>query len=180
MIDSIVAFTNELSRYIIPFLIAGIPLYGLLIKKVSVYECFVDGAKDGFTIAVRIIPYLVAILVAIGMFRASGTLDLILSALTPLLNFLGFPPENLPLALMRPLSGSGSIGLLSDLVNQHGADSLIAKIFASRGPFIEENFLKASYTFLKSSRDIVSRFIPFSLFITIFIELNIGIISLLI
>ena len=140
MIDSIVAFTNELSRYIIPFLIAGIPLYGLLIKKVSVYECFVDGAKDGFTIAVRIIPYLVAILVAIGMFRASGTLDLILSALTPLLNFLGFPPENLPLALMRPLSGSGSIGLLSDLVNQHGADSLITKIGATMFGSIETTF----------------------------------------
>ena len=90
MIDTLVGFTNELSRYIIPFLLAGIPLYGLIIKKVEVYECFVEGAKDGFTIAIRIIPYLVAILVAIGMFRASGTLDMILSLLTPLLNVLGF------------------------------------------------------------------------------------------
>ena len=140
MIDTLVAFTNELSRYIIPFLLAGIPLYGLIIKKVEVYECFVDGAKDGFTIAIRIIPYLVAILVAIGMFRASGTLDMILSLLTPLLNVLGFPPENLPLALMRPLSGSGSICLLSDLVNQHGADSLIAKIGATMFGSTETTF----------------------------------------
>jgi len=140
MIDSIVAFTNELSRYIIPFLLTGIPFYGLFIKKVKVYECFVDGAKDGFTIAIRIIPYLVAILVGIGMFRASGTLDIILSLLTPLLNAIGFPPENLPLALMRPLSGSGSIGLLSDLVNQHGADSLIAKIGATMFGSTETTF----------------------------------------
>ena len=140
MIDTLVGFTNELSRYIIPFLLAGIPLYGLIIKKVEVYECFVEGAKDGFTIAIRIIPYLVAILVAIGMFRASGTLDMILSLLTPLLNVLGFPPENLPLALMRPLSGSGSIGLLSDLVNQHGADSLIAKIGATMFGSTETTF----------------------------------------
>ena len=79
----------------------------------------------------RIIPYLVAILVAVGMFRASGALDLLLQAMAPLLNFIGFPPENLPLALMRPLSGSGSLGLLTDLVNEHGADSLYAKIGAT-------------------------------------------------
>ena len=72
MIDSFVGSVNEISKYIIPFLLVGIPFYGLVIKKVKVYESFVEGAKDGFTIAVRIIPYLVAILVAIGMFRASG------------------------------------------------------------------------------------------------------------
>jgi spore maturation protein B len=65
------------------------------------------------------------------MFRASGALDLLLSALAPVLNFVGFPPENLPLALMRPLSGSGSLGLLTDLVNEHGVDSMFAKIGAT-------------------------------------------------
>ena len=70
MIDNIVLFTNELSRYIIPLMLVMIPFYGLVFKKVKVYESFVEGAKDGFDIAVRIIPYLVAILVAIGMFRA--------------------------------------------------------------------------------------------------------------
>ena len=79
MIDNFVIFTNEISRYIIPLLLVMIPFYGLVFKKIKVYESFVDGAKDGFNIAIRIIPYLVAILVAIGMFRASGALELLLN-----------------------------------------------------------------------------------------------------
>ena len=140
MIDNLVASTNELSRYIIPILLVGIPFYALAVKKIKVYESFVEGAKDGFTIAVRIIPYLVAILVAIGMFRASGALDMLLTLLSPVLNAIGFPPENLPLALMRPLSGSGSLGLLTDLINQHGAESLIAKIGATMFGSTETTF----------------------------------------
>ncbi len=138
--ENILIIINEISKYIIPLLLVGIPLYGLLVKKVKVYEAFVEGAKDGFTIAVRIIPYLVAILVAIGMFRASGALDVMLTVLGPLLNAIGFPPENLPLALMRPLSGSGSLGLLTDLVNQYGADSLLAKIGATMFGSTETTF----------------------------------------
>jgi len=131
MIESIVGSLNAGAKYIIPLLLVGIPFYALSVKKVKVYEVFVVGAKDGFTIAVRIIPYLVAILVAVGMFRASGALDLLLNFLAPVLNLIGFPPENLPLAMMRPLSGSGSLGLLTDLVNEHGADSMPAKIGAT-------------------------------------------------
>jgi len=138
--ESTLKLINEISKYIIPFLLVGIPLYGLLVKKVKVYEAFVEGAKDGFTIAVRIIPYLVAILVAIGMFRASGALDVMLTVLAPVLNAIGFPPENLPLALMRPLSGSGSLGLLTDLVNEYGADSLFAKIGATMFGSTETTF----------------------------------------
>ena len=140
MIEKLIIFTNEFSRYIIPILLVGIPFYGLAVKKVKVYESFVEGAKDGFTIAVRIIPYLVAILVAIGMFRASGALDMLLTMLSPILKAIGFPPENLPLALMRPLSGSGSLGLLTDLVNQHGTDSLVAKIGATMFGSTETTF----------------------------------------
>ncbi len=140
MMDSFIGGLNEFSKYIIPFLLVGIPFYGLVVKKVKVYESFVEGAKDGFTIAVRIIPYLVAILVAIGMFRASGALDLLLNYLSPVLSIIGFPPENLPLALMRPLSGSGSLGLLTDLVNQHGPESLIAKIGATMFGSTETTF----------------------------------------
>ena len=117
-----------------------IPFYGLVFKKIKVYESFVDGAKDGFDIAVRIIPYLVAILVAIGMFRASGALEILLTTMAPLLQYIGFPPENLPLALMRPLSGSGSLGLLTDLINEHGPDSLIAKIGATMFGSTETTF----------------------------------------
>ena len=140
MISSFLDGINELSKYIIPFLLVGIPYYGLVLKKIKVYESFVEGAKDGFTIAVRIIPYLVAILVAIGMFRASGALDLLLNFLSPVLSMIGFPAENLPLALMRPLSGSGSLGLLTDLINVHGPDSLIAKIGATMFGSTETTF----------------------------------------
>ena len=131
MIESIIGGLNAGAKYIIPLLLVMIPFYALSIKKIPVYEVFVDGAKDGVFIAVKIIPYLVAILVSVGMFRASGALDLLLNFLSPALNYLGFPPETLPLALMRPLSGSGSLGLLSDLVNQYGPDSLFAKIGAT-------------------------------------------------
>ena len=104
MIDSFILLTNQISKYIIPFLLVGIPFYGLVFKKIKVYESFVDGAKDGFDIAVRIMPYLIAILVAIGMFRASGAMELFISSISPILNAIGFPPENVPLAIMRPLS----------------------------------------------------------------------------
>ncbi len=140
MLESIITAFNTAAKYIIPGLLVLIPLYGLFVKKIKVYEVFVEGAKDGFTIAVRIIPYLVAILVAIGMFRASGALDLMLKFMAPVLNAIGFPPENVPLALMRPLSGSGSLGLLTDLVNTYGADSLIAKIGATMFGSTETTF----------------------------------------
>ena len=140
MIDSFILTTNQISKYIIPFLLVGIPFYGLVFKKIKVYESFVDGAKDGFDIAVRIMPYLIAILVAIGMFRASGALELFISLISPFLNAIGFPPENVPLAIMRPLSGSGSLGLFTDLVNEYGTDSLFTKIGATMFGSTETTF----------------------------------------
>ena len=140
MIDNVIVFTNQISRYIIPFLLVGIPFYGLIIKKVKVYESFVDGAKEGFEISLKIIPYLVAILVAIGMFRASGAMEQLIYFLTPILNIIGFQPENLPLAIMRPLSGSGSLGLFTDLVNQYGVDSIYTKIGATMFGSTETTF----------------------------------------
>ena len=140
MIDNVIVFTNQISRYIIPFLLVGIPFYGLIIKKVKVYESFVDGAKEGFEISLKIIPYLVAILVAIGMFRASGAMEQLIYFLTPILNIIGFPPENLPLAIMRPLSGSGSLGLFTDLVNQYGVYSIYTKIGATMFGSTETTF----------------------------------------
>ena len=140
MLESVADIFNTGAKYVIPLLLCGIPFYGLVVKKVKVYEVFVDGAQEGFTIAVRIIPFLVAMLVAIGMFRASGMLDWLLAALSPLLNIIGFPPENLLLALMRPLSGSGSFGLFADLVEQYGPDSLPAKIGATMFGSTETTF----------------------------------------
>lgn len=118
----------------IPVLIAIFPLYGL-IKGVRVYEVFVDGAKEGFNLAVRIIPYLVAILFAIGMFRASGLMELLTDGLSPVLTWIGVPPEVVPMAIVRPLTGSGSIGVLGDIAAEYGSDSRItwtaAAIFGS-------------------------------------------------
>lgn len=140
MLESIADIFNTGAKYVIPLLLVGIPFYGLVIKKVKVYEVFVEGARDGFNIAIRIIPFLVAILVAIAMFRASGALDVFIKALSPALNLIGFPPENLLLALMRPLSGSGSFGLLADLVKEYGPDSLFAKIGATMFGSTETTF----------------------------------------
>jgi len=113
-----------LSILAIPFIILFFLSYGY-VKKVRVYESFVEGAKEGFEVGVKIIPYLVAMLVAIGMFRASGALDVLIWGLKPFTNLIGMPSEELPMAFMRPLSGSGSIGIMTDLMKTHGPDSLI-------------------------------------------------------
>ena len=119
-------FVGAGSKLAIPFVLSFFPLYAAL-RGVRVYEEFVGGAKEGFEVAIRIVPYLVAILVAIGMFRAAGGIDLISKSLGPALGFVGFPPDLLPLALMRPLSGSGSLGVFTELVKNAGPDSLIAR-----------------------------------------------------
>lgn len=108
----------------IPFLIFSFLTFGL-IKKVKVYEKFVEGAKEGFNVAVRIIPYLVAMLAAIGIFRFGGAMDLLVYILNPITNFIGMPAEALPMALMRPLSGSGSLGIMTEIIKTHGPDSLL-------------------------------------------------------
>lgn len=98
------------------------------------YETFIDGAKEGFKTAVTIIPYLVAILVAIGMFRASGAMDFVTDGMTWVVNAMGFNSDwvaALPTAIMKPLSGSGSRGLMVDLMNTYGPDSFVARVSAS-------------------------------------------------
>jgi spore maturation protein B len=115
---------NIISVVAIPFLIMLFLGWGFF-KKVKVYEVFIEGSKDGFNVAVKIIPYLVAMLVAIGIFRASGAMDLVIAALAPITNLIGMPPETLPLAILRPLSGSGSLGLMTELMKVHGPDSFI-------------------------------------------------------
>ena len=118
---------DAISKLSIPFLLAGFPLYATL-RRVKVYEEFVDGAKEGFDVAIRIIPYLVAILVAIGMFRAAGGIDIVSNALKPVMAAVKFPPELLPMVLMRPLTGSGTLGMFTELVKQCGPDSLISRM----------------------------------------------------
>lgn len=120
---------DAISRYSIPFVFVGIIAYGLT-KKVKVYESFTEGAKEGFYTAVRIIPFLVAMLVAIGVFRASGAMGLLTKALSPITKVLGIPPETLPMAFMRPLSGGGAQGIMTELINTYGPDSLIGRTAA--------------------------------------------------
>ena len=108
----------------IPMLILIFIGYGA-IKKVKVYEMFIEGAKEGFNVAIRIIPYLVAMLVAIGIFRAGGAMEILIYILTPITNLIGMPAEALPMALMRPLSGSGSLGVMAEIIATHGPDSMI-------------------------------------------------------
>lgn len=127
--DAVRAGITLLSAFVIPLILVGFPLYGLY-KRVPVYESFVEGAKEGFAVAVRIIPYLVAILFAIAMFRASGAMDFLVAALSPVLGLIGFPVEVLPMAIVRPLTGSGSAGLVVDMVNEYGEDSLFVKMAA--------------------------------------------------
>lgn len=130
---------SVLSYFVIPAIIVGFPLYGLY-KKVPVYESFVDGAKEGFEVAVRIIPYLVAILFAIGMFRASGAMDFLVETLDPVLALIGFPAEVLPMAIVRPLTGSGSAGIVVDMINEFGEDSIFVKMAATMFGSTETTF----------------------------------------
>jgi spore maturation protein B len=120
-------FSAIASNVIFLSFLVGIPVYGSF-KRVKVYESFVDGAKEGFEVAVRIIPYLVAILVVVGMFRASGAMKLITEAIPGVLNALGLSPEVLSLILIRPLSGAASLGLLGEIITTHGADSYQARL----------------------------------------------------
>jgi spore maturation protein SpmB len=122
-----VRVVNSISKLAIPFLLAGFPLYAAL-RRVKIYEEFVEGAKEGLEVGLRIIPYLVAILVAIGMFRAAGGIDLISHALGPMLAMVGFPSDLLPLALMRPLSGSGALGVFTELVKHCGPDNVVSRM----------------------------------------------------
>lgn len=122
-----VAVISALSEWAIPALIFFIPVYAFL-RRVGVYESFVTGAQEGFATAVKIIPFMVGMLVAIGVFRASGAMDIFAAWLNPLVQPLGLPAELLPLAIMRPLSGGGALGITAELINTHGPDSLVGRL----------------------------------------------------
>jgi len=121
---------ETVSLWAIPVLLVFIPLVAMT-RKVKVYDVFIDGAKEGFDVAVKIIPFLVGILVAIGMFRGSGAMELLTRALQPLMTATNFPAELMPLAILRTLTGSGSLAFATDLVKTHGPDSLIGRMAAT-------------------------------------------------
>ncbi len=114
-------------KAMIPIIVVSITTYGM-IKKVKVYECFVEGAKEGLAICVRIFPYLLAMLVAVGVFRESKALDYFIYIVKPVVKFIGLPPEVVPLVLVKPLSGSGAMGIFAEILNNFGADTYIGRV----------------------------------------------------
>lgn len=118
---------NYIIKAIIPIIIFGITTYGM-VKRVKVYECFVEGAKEGLLICVKIFPYLLAMLVAVGVFRESRALDYFISLIKPIVKLIGLPPEVVPLVLIKPLSGSGALGIFAEILNNFGADSYIGRV----------------------------------------------------
>jgi spore maturation protein B len=133
------AILRIVSDWAIPA-IAGVIVLAALLRRVKIYEVFVEGAKDGFQVGVRIIPYLVAILCAIAFFRASGAMEILLNFLSPITQWLGVPSEALPMALVRPLSGSGALGIMSETIKTHGPDSFIGRVVSTMMGSTETTF----------------------------------------
>ena len=130
---------NQVSNIIFLGFIVGIPLYAA-IKKINVFDAFVSGAKQGFEVSISIMPYLIAMMVAIGMLRSSGFFELMYQWLSPFLEVIGMPAELLPLALIRPFSGSASTGVMAELIHEHGGNSFIAKTAATMMGSTETTF----------------------------------------
>lgn len=134
-----VAMRDLGSHWLMPLLIAGLLLVGLA-RRVRVYESMVAGAREGLDVAVRIVPYLVAILVAVAMFRASGALDVLIGLLDPITRQVGFPAEALPMALLRPLSASGAFAVMSEILDAQGPDSFVGLLTSTLQGSTETTF----------------------------------------
>jgi len=133
------AVLDAISTWAIPVLLAGIPALALA-RRVKVYPAFVEGAKQGFETAVRIIPPLVAILVALGMLRASGAMEAATRALAPLTAWAGVPASVVPMILVRPLSGGGALGVVGDVLRAEGPDSYAGRLVSVMAGSTETTF----------------------------------------
>ncbi|MCL4683303.1 spore maturation protein [Myxococcota bacterium] len=134
-----VALLDVLGSWFLPLFIAALLLIGLA-GRVPVYERAVEGGREGLEVAIRIIPFLVMILTALAMLRASGALELMVSAIDPVTGRLGFPAEALPMALLRPLSGSGAYGVMVELMQTHGVDSFLGVLVGTMNGSTETTF----------------------------------------
>lgn len=144
--NGFVRSVNTLSILAIPFLLSFFPVYAAT-RRIKVYEEFVEGAKEGFGVILKIIPFLVTMLVAISMFKGAGGIDLLTRLLTPVLQPLHFPPDLLPLALMRPLSGSATLAILTDLIHRLGPDNIVSLMAATIYGSTETTFYVAAVYF---------------------------------
>jgi len=133
------SIVDGLSTWLVPVLLAGIPVAALA-RGVKVYPAFVDGAKQGFETAVRIIPPMVAIFVALAMLRASGAMDAASRALAPLTERIGVPAPVLPLIFVRPLSGGGALGVVGDVLRSAGPDSYAGRLASVMAGSTETTF----------------------------------------
>lgn len=147
-----------ISAGVIPVLFVLIVVYGLF-KRVNVFDCFIEGAAEGLKITIRILPALVGLLAAIAMLRESGALEFIVGLLSPITKFLGIPSEVMPLALLRPVSGSGSLALVTDIVNRYGPDSFAGRVASTMMGSTETTFYTLAVYFgsvgIKNSRHTV-------------------------
>ncbi len=139
MMELFKTLISVVSALAIPALFLFFLVYGAF-KKVKVYEVATEGAKEGFQVAIRIIPYLALMLVGIAIFRASGAMDVLIAVIRPLTDLVGFPAETLPMALMRPLSGSGSMGIMTETMTTHGPDSFIGVLVSTMFGSTETTF----------------------------------------
>jgi len=121
---------NIISVWVVPCLILFALLYAYF-RGIKVFDTFIEGAREGFTMSVRLIPFLVGMMVAIGLFRDSGAMELFTNLLAPLIRFLGIPAEILPLAFMRPISGGSALAITAEIMKTYGADSLLGRIAAT-------------------------------------------------
>lgn len=121
------SIVTTMSIWAIPIIIVFIALYAAY-RKVPVYESFVEGAKEGFGTSIRIIPHLVGMMVAISIFRMSGAMDIFIDFVRPFFDYIGIPSEVLPLGILRPITGAGSLAFTTDLIKQFGPDSMIGRI----------------------------------------------------
>lgn len=120
---------NIISIAIIPFMVLIILIHGY-VKGIDMYSAFIEGAKEGMKTTFRIVPYLIAIFIAVGIFRGSHALNMFTDILAPITNFLGIPREILPLVILRPISGSGALGIVKDIIEHYGVDSFPAVVAA--------------------------------------------------
>lgn len=130
---------DKIGIYAVPFIIAFTAVFGA-VKKVDLFECFREGAKDGIGSLISVAPSLIGLVLAVNMLSASGFFDIMCQALAPICNTLGIPPEILPLGLIRPVSGSGSFAVLSSILENYGADSEIGKIASVMAGSTETTF----------------------------------------
>jgi spore maturation protein B len=130
---------SGVADYIFLFFVVGIPAFAAY-KKVDVFSTFITGAKSAFEMVVNLLPYIIAMTVAVGMLRASGFFDMLANSLQPVLQYFGFPKDLLPLAIVRPFSGSAALGVFADIAKKFGGDSFIAQTAATMMGSTETTF----------------------------------------